>query len=712
MNTQRILKVLALAMDANPDLPIPLTINNIDLIGITATPKGKRNTEATLAAIDTGEIVRYVGQSGVVYDRVDVATYWTQRPVIELASANTVGDLVDVLNTQHGLDVYRSEILNADDVLPASGNITLKIDDSVSPLYTGEVVVTFTKDAGLDYQDGLSYELAVSTNNVKPVLGYLDTNTPIQVSINGTAWVSAVITKIETGLYSIKPPTNLPAGIVGIRLRGDKVFLIDFDGNYVPITKLVEYKSLTEATGFFSGIISLQSIAEDAFKRRPELTVADYLFDGCTQLAVLPDNLLSYCPLLTTAKACFRKTAVVNIPETLLESCARLTSVESMFEQCSKLAKIPAGLFKTNTALVTVARCFVGTTVTNEEIPEGLLNTQINLKDASYLFGGCLWVQSIPDDFFKNNTQLTTLVGTFTHCVNLTLVQSDLFTGLTKLNRIDRIFEGCSTVATIPSTLFDGLINLEYAEYAFASTGILATPSTMFSGPRRLLSIDYIFANCTKLNTIPYNLIYSLPRLESLNGVWKNCIGIIGVQTNTFDRNLNVLSIDYLFAGTGLPTIPAGLFDKMVKIKSAVGLAANSKVYSIVASLFDKLVALEDVSLMFYKATLLTTFPPYLFAQNTKINNMTGTFAYTTTSNDVTSILNFAPGLRTSVKSIAGLYQGAASIQGGFSYLKNAFTNVDWTDVEQCGGCVAGCVLLSDYATVGVIYKTPVTLSV
>jgi hypothetical protein len=710
MNTQRILKVLALAMQANPNLPIPLTLDNIDLLDITATPKGIRNTSATMAAIDTGEVVRYVGSSGVVYDRIDVATYWTQRPVIELASAVTVGDLVTVLNEQHGLDVYLSEIKNADDVLPDEGNITIAIDDAVSPLYIGEVVVTFTKDAGLNYQDGLSYELAVSTNNRKPILGYLDTNTPIQVSVNGGVWVPAVITKIETGLYSITPPSDLSPGIVPIRLRGDKIFLIDWDGNYVPITTLVEYKSLTEATGFFSGITSLTTIASDAFKRRPELTSADYLFDGCKQLAVLPDNLLSYCPLLTTAKACFRKTAVVNIPETLLESCSRLVSVESMFEQCTKLAKIPGNLFRTNTALTTVARCFVGTTVTNEEIPEGLLDTQLNLKDASYLFGGCTWLTFIPDDFFINNTQLTNLTGAFTHCVNLTLVQSDLFVGLTKLNRIDRIFEGCSKIAAIPSTLLNGLINLEYAEYAFASTGILATPSTMFSGPRRLLSIDYIFANCTKLNNIPYNLIYSLPRLESLNGVWMNCMSIIGVQTNTFDKNLNVLSIDYLFAGTGLPTIPLGIFDKMVKIKSAVGLAANSKIYSVMATLFDKLPALEDVSLMFYKATLLVTVPPALFSLNTKITNMMGTFAYVPMTNNVTSML--AASVKASVKTVTGIYQGATVVQGTFSALKAALPLVDWTDPEQCAGCVAGCTLLTDYATIGTVYKTPVTFSV
>ena len=712
MHTTRILKVLALAMEANPDLPLPLTIDNIDLDDIVSTPQAERNTAATMYARDTGEIVKYIGNSGVVYDRIDIAKYWRPEEIVEDRNAVTVGDLATILKGQYGLDVLSSEIKNSSALLPDSGTVHIEIDDAVSPLYIGEVDIVFAKDAGLANRDGLEYVLGSYTANSKPIVGWTDNDKDsVQVSVNKGAWQTVKQVKIEPGLFSITSPVALTGTTANIRIRGTKPMLIDFDGNYVKLKELVRYKSFTEATGFFAGITTLTTVDADAFKDRPDLTSADYLFDGCTGLTSIPTHLFSYCPNLLTARATFRKTSITSIPESLLESCSRLEDISMMFEQCTKLKVIPAKLLLTNTGLKVTSRCFLGTSAVSDEIPDGFLSTLVNLEDASFMFAACPWVTTLPDHLLTACVNLKDLSGFFSTCVNLMVIPSDLLFGLTKLNRVDRMFENCSKIAAIPPGLFQYNANLEYMQYTFASTGILTTPAVMFTYVRRLLSIDYAFSNCVRLTSIPDTLLQPLLRLQSLNGVWMNCIGITVIPTPLLTQNKNILSADWLFAGSGITAIPAPVFTTCTKITSLEGTFAGTRVTGIVRAIFTTLVNLTNVNKLFYKCAVLVSIPGDLFLSNTKLQSMVATFAYciASGSNIGTVFMSMSVAQKANITDILGLYQGSLNLQGSFSTnLKSNLPSVDWTDASVTQGCVAGLTKLSDYATTGTIYKTPV----
>lgn len=708
MNTARILKVLALAMDANPTLPIPLTLDNIDLDNITATPHAKRNTAATMYARDTGEVVRYVGNSGVVYDRIDIARYWHPTDIVEAPHAVTVGDLAGVLKDRFGLDVLPEEISNADQPLPDNGTVKIAINDALSPLYTGKVDVVFAKDAGLAGKDGLVYVLGNIIAGSTPVIGYTDNRTDlVEVSIDGSVWQPVTPVLVSDGLYAISSPISLQQSTAIVRIRGTKPTLTDFDGGFVPMVKLIQYKSFINATAFCAGITTLTDIDPFAFRERDELTSADYLFDGCVNLTTLPDHLFSYCPHLVSAKAAFRNTGITTIPASLLESCAKLTDASMLFERCAALRVIPAGLFQSNTALTTLKRCFLGTTGVVDEIPQGLLDTLVNLEDASYLFAACPWVTTLPNNLLSKCTQLKDITGMFSRCVNLMVIPSDLLVGLYVLNRVDRLFEGCTTIASIPPGLFISNINIEYMNYTFASTGILTTPSVMFSYTRRLLSIDYIFSNCVKLNVIPPALLSPLLRLQSANGVWMGCIGITGVAAGSLDGNINLLSVAWMFARTGISTVPPGLFTLCTKITDVTGLFSGSPIQQ--AQLwFAAMPQLKSADRLFWKCVQLTTVPPTLFQANTKLESVAGTFAGCSALNMViTAVFNPTTPMTAGLKNCAGCFQGVTGLSGAFADLRTTLTSVNWMDATAVQGVVAGCTGLSDYGSVGSIYKTP-----
>lgn len=712
MNTERILKVLALAMEANPDLPIPLTLDNIELDDIVSTPSAERNTAATMYAKDTGEVVRYVGNSGVVYDRIDIARYWPQRPVIEDPTAVTLGDLVTVLKSRYGLDVYTTEIKQADTVLPDSGEITLSIDDTVSPLYIGSTVVGFSKDVGLDYQDGLHYEMTVESSNLSPIVGYLDRTATIEISVDGSAWSNTQVTlNRTTGMWEITPTNPLVAGTRNIRVRGDRIQLIDVDGNYVPITRLVQYKSLTEATGFCAGIITLRTIDSQAFSLRRDLTHADYMFDGCTGLTSIPDGLFSPCGELVSLKGCFRNTLITQLPDTLLNACSRLQDASSLFEQCTSLTNLPARLFETNVALVTVARCFNGCTSIVGDIPSTLLQNQVNLQDVSYLFSGCDWVEFIPEQLFTACIQLTTLVGTFRGCGAITAIPSGLLLDLPNINRTDRMFERCIGLTSIPGNFLYGMLKLEYTQYMFASSGLLTIPQALFDSCRRVVDMDYMFANCTSVQYIPQNLLKPLLRLTSANGVFMGCTTVTAIPDGLLTANVNLVSANWLFAKTTITTVPGDVFLKNINLVSLVGTFAYTLITEMTTSLLLSTVPkLRDVTQLFYKCKQLSAVYDGLFSQTPLITSLRGTFAYTALGSNVGAIFTYWPN-PSELKDVSGIYQGCVGMQGSFAENFVAVlstTAVDFNNPETTQGCVAGCTLLSDYATIGSIYRTAV----
>jgi len=712
MNTDRINKVLALARAANPTLPLPLSTDNIDLDDITATPRGTRNTQATMYALDTGDIVRYVGSSTVHYDRIDIAQYWQVPELIEDRSIVTVKDLVAILRTRHGLDVLDSELLNAEATLPRSGVATVQINDAVSPLYIGSANVSYTHDAGLQVKDGMAYGFAVSADDLTPVVAYTDTPVTLEGSVDGDAWVTLTATlNKRTKQLAHRFPQSLAVGARAIRVRGGIVRVVDNAGRYIPITRLTQYRGSVDGTGYFSGIKTLTVIDPDCFALCPGLVSADYMFDGCVGLTTLPDRLFSPCSQLQTATAVFRNTAITRLPENLFESCSRLRRLDMAFEHCTALTQIPVGVFRTTTALETLHRCFANTQAVTHAIPATLLVTLPKLTDASYLFAGCGWVSVVSQGFLQANTRLKSIAGMFSQCRNLDTIPPGLLTGLADLVNVDRLFQGCGLVKSVPPGLFQNCPNLEYAQYTFADTGILTTPTVLFAPVRRLLSIDYIFSHCTKLKEIPPGLLSPLLRLQSANGVWYGCTGITTLPDTILDGPVNVSSLDWVFANTGITAIPGRLFATLAKLVSVAGAFSGTLITSVPAELFSQTPKLVNVAHLFHRCGQLTQLPAGLFATTVNLAVMRATFASTGLTGNIGSVFR-AMQSRASLRDISAVFQNTVGLTGSFAGDFKALlsdSSVDWVNADTTQGCVAGVTQLSDYVSVGSVYKTPVT---
>lgn len=151
-------------------------------------------------------------------------------------------------------------------------------------------------------------------------------------------------------------------------------------------------------------------------------------------------------------------------------------------------------------------------------IPEGFITKRTNV---SFMFLGCLNLERIPDDFFKNCARLMSetskyasvtapfagsgirllqaglfetvipvelkmngndLTGVFRDCKRLQEVQSGVFKGLSASSDFSYMFMGCTALTTVPDNLLDGI-----------------TEDAYWSASR----LNHMFSGCSALRHLP-----------------------------------------------------------------------------------------------------------------------------------------------------------------------------------------------------------------
>lgn len=154
----------------------------------------------------------------------------------------------------------------------------------------------------------------------------------------------------------------------------------------------------------------------------------------------------------------FKKDGIATINEVLTEIIqvsSLITSFEYTFPACSKLTRIPSGLFDNNTSVSDFTATFRGCSNLTS-IPEGLFDNNTSVTSFNMTFNGCSALTSIPSGLFDNNTNVSGFLYTFAGCLNLTgetpyTLSSD---GVTKIKLWDRNGDNGFAKPTKPSYAF------------------------------------------------------------------------------------------------------------------------------------------------------------------------------------------------------------------------------------------------------------------
>ena len=248
--------------------------------------------------------------------------------------------------------------------------------------------------------------------------------------------------------------------------------------------------------------------ADPSYKQIPQITFYNYSF-GDTKLTAILDP--------------FPNMGAQNFDEDFLA--------------CSRLASVPAELFKYNAGAISFVRCF-------ENCPQ---------------------LSSIPSELFRYNTQATDFFGCFMRCSGLASIPAELFRYNTQARCFRRCFDHCTELASIPAELFRYCTQATDFSYCFNECNQLtAIPAELFKYNTQATDFSFCFCNChglTGANAIPTDLFRYNKQAENFECCFCSCDGLSEIPTELFKYNKQATDFSFCFYGcTGLTAIPAGLF--------------------------------------------------------------------------------------------------------------------------------------------------------
>ncbi len=149
------------------------------------------------------------------------------------------------------------------------------------------------------------------------------------------------------------------------------------------------------------------------------LTNASNLFNSCTSLLSIPDNIFYECPNITTFNSAFVNCVLTSIPDDLFRYNTQVSDFSGVFTSCSGITSIPDNLFRYNTAAIAFSVAFAQC-VNVTSIPEDLFKYNISATLFNSVFTNCTGVTSLPGDIFLYNLLATSFESSFSYCNNMT----------------------------------------------------------------------------------------------------------------------------------------------------------------------------------------------------------------------------------------------------------------------------------------------------
>jgi hypothetical protein len=262
-------------------------------------------------------------------------------------------------------------------------------------------------------------------------------------------------------------------------------------------------------------IKTLPGVVDNEFSALTTMT-----FTGCTALTSVSPNLLKGAEKLQTiSKLFYNCTQLEELPKDLFEDCKDIRNCQNAFSYCKSLRNIPAMTATVNTGTPSVLQmcqyCESLTDLPDQMWPEAFASRITNINS---MFQGCTSLERVPDNFFKGLGEGTTAGKTiavtianylFQNCTSLKHVNLEtLFNkpGTLQIYSFAGTFENCSNLeGTVPSyaiTAGETTYNVapwERATYNNSEDATLKAASQAAFGTRTSYTSAKCFTNCKKL---------------------------------------------------------------------------------------------------------------------------------------------------------------------------------------------------------------------
>ena len=420
-------------------------------------------------------------------------------------------------------------------------------------------------------------------------------------------------------------------------------------------------ESLSTADSMFVNCPNLTDVGSGLFKNKPKLTSVSGAFGVCDSLTnyINEDpNIFDGSENITNTKNMFRscrnlvagelglgqmfyplknltttaymfyhcdKNFAPELANGILANNSRLTTIEGMFQSCSKLKTLPDSLFRVNLGdnnklqyLVRVKGLFAHCSALEGNVSPNFFLGAENITDAGdqstetvlwssgekYPSGGVFEGTKISgyfESFLYPLTKVTTVRAMFKNCTSLNqrlyyvgsaeyirnnTVDPELFSNNKALTNADGMFQGCAliegcipellfdpcrkTIATV-SNMFNGCSTL--TGYNLDATGSeephQGICSNWFKDCIELTNVSGFLRGCSNfVSTIPEDVFAGCTKLQNVSHFMNGCAKVNGtIPRGLFDDCRSTLNnVEYLFSGCTELTgaIPTGEYEKVL----------------------------------------------------------------------------------------------------------------------------------------------------
>ncbi|WP_163321250.1 BspA family leucine-rich repeat surface protein [Dysgonomonas sp. 520] len=373
--------------------------------------------------------------------------------------------------------------------------------------------------------------------------------------------------------------------------------LSNFGENQLNLTELPNdfiAPNLEQSVDMFFNASNITSVSPTLISSWKKATNINYLLQN-TGLTSIDVDFLQGLTNLESVTTVFGGTYVPTISKYYYRNLPKLKNVGGQFYKHKVAPTIEADMFSLCPTVENIAYCFAQSYI--DEIPQGLLDPLVNLKNASNLFAYTN-ITDYPSDLLYKNTKLENVSSmfnasklavvhpnTFDYCPDITnmsnlfkmnqitTIPSDIFKYNTKVTDVGGMFNDARNLDTLPNGLLENMPDLKNVLGMVRVTKITSIDKDFFVNNPQITNVDSLFASCYYLTSIPLELFRNQNNILRSDFMFEYCTNL-NMNLDDFVSNINlsnVSNVNYMFrhcnklTGTGqslINALPANVLHK------------------------------------------------------------------------------------------------------------------------------------------------------
>lgn len=388
----------------------------------------------------------------------------------------------------------------------------------------------------------------------------------------------------------------------------------------IPANLLAGCSKVTNISKMFYGCTSLKTVDANAFADGAAVTNITSLFEGCASLESIPGTVFNALAKVTSATRIFYNSGLKTVPAGILKPLVNVASFDQVFAECKALETVEADVFPGGAKAKTLTKMFFNdTALKNVGLMFGEANTAASGTIAN-LFDGCTALETVPAGLFDNLNAVTTATYVFQNS-GIKTVPEAIFGGMDKATNFSYSFKNCDNMVEAPHNLFGSSATANNFGNMFEGCDNLKTiPEDLLGNPTKgALSVSNMFLDCKALEAVPARL-FKGHQVKTYTQVFKGCTSLKTVGSEAFDCYGQAATITGMFVDcTALESVAADFVINAEKVTTLFNLFNGcSSLKSVPASIFDGMVSVTTVRYLFNGCTSLTGESPYTIVGGVK----------------------------------------------------------------------------------------------